>query len=127
MHILPYVLLSFTLLHGATGIEDSGRRFIMNEPLVKTQTHLLAGVEITKYLYVEFEAVTKEEPKTTRLSFSPYQNEWYARIGVQPFRGLRIEAEHVCYHPELPAAKDYTVYYGGHNAVSITFDSRELR
>jgi hypothetical protein len=123
IHILPYLILTAALSTGSMVYDND---YHVNEPEHIVSTQMTAGLELTKYAYLEFEAETKTSPVTGSWTYSPYQNDWFVRTGIKPLPYLTIEAEHVCYHPELPGADEYNVYYGGYNTLSIEFDSREM-
>lgn len=126
MTIIPYILLSATLSMGQIGYSDNLQPQMMRQNQEIATTQMVAGVEITKYFYIEFEANTKTNPVDNSWTLSPYQNDWYARVGIKPLPYLTIEAEHVCYHPELPGARSNITYSGGYNSVRIEFDSRKM-
>lgn len=126
MNIIPYILLSATLSFGNIGYYDNLHPEIIEVNKQTVNTVMTAGVEVTKYAYIEFSAETKTTPVEDSWTFSPYQNDWYVRAGIKPLPYLTIEAEHVCYHPELPGAYENITYRGGYNSVTVRFDSRDM-
>ena len=82
-------------------------------------TVLAVGIEY-KFLFIEIEQDVNIV-KSTDIMFQPYREKYFIRAGVN-FSAFSIQYEHLCVH-----SVSMNGNLGGHDKVSIMFDSRDLK
>ena len=86
---------------------------------IQFSTMLAVGIEY-KFLFLEIEQDVNIV-KSSDIMFQPYRDKYFIRAGVN-FSAFTIQYEHLCVH-----AVSMNGNLGGHDKVSIMFDSRKIK
>ena len=116
---LFYASAKFSYLPQIKGIDRKYDDWEIDNDSIFFSTSALVGITY-KGIFAEAETIA-DMYKSESFMFQPYTQEYYTRVGFK--KGLiKIQWEHLCLH-----SIDGRGVNGGHDEISITFDTRGFK